>query len=408
MVLVRRSGSSDDLERFLSSSSLKKKPNHKKFSSHPPPKPTSTKNEPLRSNIRNPACNSIRTGATTTFRHVEKDPDLDIQLGIDKFINDKECMWLSSDCSSPPCFTEDDLIPWLSTLTISQINLGAEEILRGKLKDMEKEASPLNSPQNTSSSSEISFTDRTSFSLSLTDLDEDSLVDLDGEYSDWISDTESELDFFKSSFPSPYCRSDWGSEFKSSNSDVSVHTVGTDSDLFTYLEDSIADEEPLFWPFDSDHEWRSEKAWKSFSMSPCKSMASIKTSPAIKLQSHSRKMDKKHSCRRRLDFDSISPPSKSSELKQCNGNKVEKETNNTLPPRVKKSNKSLLKAVPLDDTMAPMEGKHVCSSKSISPSGICYHEEISIETLLGLHEFNGHEGIDSDLNEDMFFLELPL
>ncbi|KAM2711410.1 hypothetical protein EV1_031530 [Malus domestica] len=111
------------------------------------------------------------------------------------------------------------------------------------------------------------------------------------------------------------------------------------------LEDLTTTDEPLFWPFERKTDRNSEETWNYFSMSPRKGMSS-----------------------------------KIMKLKQ-----KYKETEN---------------------------GKfHVSEPVGVVNDRIeedFASKEVPIEMFLGLTEFDGHEGVDSEFNEDDFSLHVSL
>ncbi|KAF2322140.1 hypothetical protein GH714_007581 [Hevea brasiliensis] len=193
-----------------------------------------------------------------------------------------------------------------------------------------------------SSCSQISDSDKTSFLVSL--------VNLDGEDSQWISsDTELELDYFQTGFPSPSCKScevslpgsnvSTPSEVKDEQPRYCALLEHTFSDQEVDLEDFDTDE-PLFWPSQWKQDWNCEDTWKCFSMSPL-------------------------------------PMEMENDLKE----KKDRE-------------------VPIPQSN--------CSDRDFLEDDITKNGELPIETLLGLGEFDGHEGVDSEFNEDTFSLDESL
>lgn len=211
---------------------------------------------------------------------------------------------------------------------------------------------------------------------------------------------------------------DWdGPETKSSNSSPnSVITTRAAASEAEDLEDFIAaaaDDEPLFWPFAPEQDWSSEEAWKCFSMSPRRDMARAESSGQ---QFPVWKMNPKASCSRNkpvLISSGSSAAAKILELRQRgigSNNKGVKKTN-AMPARLRNLNKVSmeLRAVQQLETetyhmMKPTKAKTVIS-KSLCVDDVALNEELPIETVLGLGEFDGHEGIGLDLNEDVFFLD---
>ncbi|KAM1050065.1 hypothetical protein ACFX2I_031771 [Malus domestica] len=88
---------------------------------------------------------------------------------------------------------------------------------------------------------------------------------------------------------------------------------------------------------------------------------------------------------------------------------------NTLPSRLSRATKGCEKIVPLDTkyyAVEPENGKvHVSEPVGVvneSIEGDIASKEVPIEMLMGLAEFVGHEGVDSEFNEDDFSLHASL
>ncbi|KAK2641824.1 hypothetical protein Ddye_023587 [Dipteronia dyeriana] len=72
-----------------------------------------------------------------------------------------------------------------------------------------------------------------------------------------------------------------------------------------------------------------------------------------------------------------------------------------------------MKVVPLemeDDVIEMKDGKFpspksFCMDRSFPKDDFALNKQHPMEIFLGLGEFDGHEGVDSNLNEDVFFLE---
>lgn len=247
-----------------------------------------------------------------------------------------------------------------------------------------------------------------------------SLINLDGEESDWISDKQSEMDLIQSDFPSPSYKSSWGSE--SSGSYVSSKTEICDAKseyVATSEAFDLADfspDKPLFWPTDANSDCGSDFTWDFFIMSPRKNNHKLLSSEgssygSFRLRVQSRKMDMEKGCRRRLVFGSGSKSSNILELKCTNGNK-EVRRSNTMPSRLSESTKSLMKIAPLNMEVDKVEANgNGLTKKSMgwfSEEGFDSNMELPIEKLLGLDEFDGREGVESEFNKDDFSLNESL
>ncbi|KAK7818026.1 uncharacterized protein LOC136065219 [Quercus suber] len=259
-----------------------------------------------------------------------------------------------------------------------------------------------------------------------------SLMNLDGEDSNLISDNNLELDYFLSGFPSPSFKNSWCSEVPPSSSSVSSFTdLGYQKSAYSTSSDHVSEatsedfnaDEPLFWPYKCKFDWSSGESWKWFCPSPRKDILTPSNSVIVKFPR--KKVAPKEGCRKRLVFSSGSIPSRSMELKQEENNK-DVHRINTVPSRLSKSTKRSAKIVPLemkDDIIEPKDrklpvqkfvgednnfSKEVFASKdklSMGKEDFALDEELPIETLLGLDEFDGHEGIDSGFDGDVFSLD---
>ncbi|XP_025015611.2 uncharacterized protein LOC8273715 [Ricinus communis] len=270
---------------------------------------------------------------------------------------------------------------------------------------------------DSSVSSQISDTDSTSFL--------DCLVNLDGEDSKLISDEELDMDYLPSGFPSPSCNNSIYND-STPNSEINKHTrygmfSEHNSSDSLHLEDFSTDE-PLFWPSECKRDWSSEETWKFFSMSPRKYTTELgmprKTcSKSAESKFHVLKMDSRKDCRRRLDFSSVSIVAvKMLEHKQrsnTNYSKKIKPASSTTPSRLRRSTEHSAKIVPIEmeDDIKQAKNREVAVAKlncihvDLLQDDIISNEELPIETLLGLGEFDGHEGVDSEFNEDVFTLD---
>ncbi|XWS35250.1 hypothetical protein CRYUN_Cryun21dG0109800 [Craigia yunnanensis] len=410
---------------------------------------------------------------------IEEDVDFDKLLGKGSFLSDDDdSMWLSSGCVSPSAFFEEHqlsspfhlvanewLVSWLqSTLADSYVSLSKEASLSNSCKSKPEEHKsfalakvvsgkilqeglegeggvtwqlhspgnyatdpPADSAEPIKSSCGQCSDESTSDSNYLMSLS----TNLDS--SSQMSNTELELDYFHSCFPSPSCKSIWGSEAKSSiSTTINRKDEIAESNLSLEqtskaenMEDFSADE-PLFWPFDRKIDWNSEETWKYFSMSPRKDIIKVTTpegiSPiSIGSELNNRNRNLLNRCRKELVLHSESTASKILELKQgsigYNNNKSGRvKRGNTMPSRLRESTKDSAKIVPLDidNQILPLKVGEVPTTKSVLTrrnfweDDFTSNEELSIETVLGLGEFDGHEGIDSEFNECGFLLDEAL
>lgn len=446
MRLIQRDSSCDLVQKVPSSSSKKKN----NASCQREYNLCGSKRESFRSKIEKmgPMCKTRKKSSAVFLRSEENDFDLDKQFGREICIYQDQCMWLSSDSSSPSSFfnkcslsglhdlsLDDWFVTWLSISGGSYLFLGreltffdgssinpieesslalerstpdAERILQEDLKEEEVVTWLLSSTGNDAMDSEPSE-GLTSCENSPTPIINSpapkwdverlgllvSLVNLDDEDdSKWISDTESELESFQSDFPSPSFKSSCGSEVRSS-----ISSTTSQLDLSSDVGDleELDSDDPIFWPFERKVDWNS---WDSFSMSPRKDIYKLKTlvgTSSIEMRLDDKKNDQKKvcTCKRRLEFSAAAAVSKIMERKRSSRRRI-----NPVPSRLNKSTK----IVPLDEP----------TDQVVSEVGWDFLEQdfgkqqVPIESLLGLDEFNGSEGIDSNLNEDVFFLDESL
>lgn len=200
--------------------------------------------------------------------------------------------------------------------------------------------------------------------------------------------------------------------------------------------------EPLFWPFEQKFDWTPEDIIKHFSMSPRrkKSLGSkiAGTSPrSMRAQLQTRKLDLKEGCKRKLMFNgpgSNSKPTRIPELKRTisnsSNNSSTKTTeisknqqpirnsvkrNKSMPSRLRKSSKISSKVVPIEATedtgemlkeqKTPKKLIMTRKSRTFLEDDFALMNDFSIEKAVGLCEFKGREGIDSDFNTDGFLFD---
>ncbi|XP_012480729.1 uncharacterized protein LOC105795577 [Gossypium raimondii] len=162
------------------------------------------------------------------------------------------------------------------------------------------------------------------------------------------------------------------------------------------IEDLNGDE-PIFWPFERKIDWKSEETWKHFTMSPRKGIIKV---TALEETVNSNK--------------NLQKPKQGSKDCHNGGRKIRK--GNTMPSRLRESTKVSAKIVPLnienqilalkveeDDTMGS-----ISTCRNLWEDDFTSNGDVPIEKVVGLGEFDGHEGIDSDFNEGVFLLDEAL
>lgn len=201
--------------------------------------------------------------------------------------------------------------------------------------------------------------------------------------------------------------------------------------------------EPLFWPFEQKFDWTPEDILKHFSMSPRrkKSIGTkiAGTSPrSMRAQLQTRKLDLKEGCKRKLVYNgpgsnskptripdlrrTISNSSSSSSSKKTEISKNQEQPirnivkrNKSLPSRLRKSSKISSKVVPIEATedigeiskeqKTPKKLILTRKSRTFLEDDFALMNDFSIEKAVGLCEFKGREGIDSDFNTDGFLFD---
>ncbi|KAF3559891.1 hypothetical protein F2Q69_00011619 [Brassica cretica] len=187
--------------------------------------------------------------------------------------------------------------------------------------------------------------------------------------------------------------------------------------------------EPLFWPLEQKFDWTTDDIMKHFSMSPQRKKyigsKSGSTSPrSMRAQLHTRKLDLKEGCKKKLMFNGRGSNSKLTQIPEMERteirnnrppNKKSLKKNKSLPSRLRNSSAIWSKVVPIEATEESVEisgeektpRKIVMTRKSRTflEDDFGLMHDFSIENVVGLCEFRGREGIDSDFNTDCFLFE---
>ncbi|XAR71154.1 hypothetical protein NMG60_11028287 [Bertholletia excelsa] len=213
-----------------------------------------------------------------------------------------------------------------------------------------------------------------------------------------FSDTETEIDYIPTEFASPCYKCNWGSQVVSSNSSASSPECA--SEVVDLAE--LNSDEPLFWPSDRKSDWASEAQWDFFVMSPRnQALGNVnhgRNSPeAVKLILHEGKLDFKERPKSSVVSNSRSVSSKM--WKDINHTK-DVTVVKTKTSRLGESSKTRMKRSPVDTKVLEKDSKFV-------PEDFTSIEQLPIETRLGLDEFDGREGIESEFNQDDFFWSVP-
>ncbi|KQJ91803.1 uncharacterized protein LOC104584750 [Brachypodium distachyon] len=276
-----------------------------------------------------------------------------------------------------------------------------------------------------------------------------SSLDLDEEDSALLGDNEQFLDVFSSGFPSP--------SFSASRSLQFGHCSSSPATL--HMEESIEIDDPIFWPFERTS-YSSPQFDKFLSISPRKSSMNIGLAEIRQLSPMTQRLHKnkqpspnksKEAHRRNASLGKLPSPSKIKEPHRGNANlgklpspnkskephrgnaslgakgnkvsqdKVQKDV--AVPSRLRRTTKTSSKHQPLNSSekRRPPLLKIDASIKGSSPRLQVIHplqeleasdlqnladNKILIEEFVGLDEFDGHEGISSDLSNCQFGFSL--
>lgn len=161
--------------------------------------------------------------------------------------------------------------------------------------------------------------------------------------------------------------------------------------------ENLNGDEPIFWPLERKIDWKSEETWKHFSMSPRKDI--------IKVTALEETINMKKN---------LQKPKQGS--KDCHNGGCKIRKGNTMPSRLRESPKVSEKIVPLniESQILALKVEEGATMGSISTCRNLWEDDftsngdVPIEKVLGLGEFDGHEGIDSYFNEGVFLLDEAL
>ncbi|PIA45463.1 hypothetical protein AQUCO_01700767v1, partial [Aquilegia coerulea] len=372
------------------------------------------------------------------FPELEED-GVDNQFDIESWSDGGDCMWLFSDTKSPSLTSTDHLLiermsSWLSmsrSLSFSSIIKEESLLLERKTnyiacqEDKEHAGSwVLDSKWNGleemsagSSNEQSSYKDCNSSWTSLsTDEDYSSWIwDVDNVgFCDDLSDIVTGWDIFKSVLPSPLHMNRLNSLTRSSNSCVSSLTEENYDSLSCDLLSETSSETtffgdldnncPLFWPSESQFSWNSEVLFDCFCISPRRVGSEVEKSEnlcspkSVILRLHSRKFkDRKE------------------ELISTRSKVVNKNTRrfSAMPSKLSITSQASMQTRPLEIENIGLEEQRKSIPTNVLTTDCtdllqkCFLQDsdLSIESLVGLNEFDGHEGIDEDFQEDNFFLD---
>ncbi|CAH2038803.1 unnamed protein product [Thlaspi arvense] len=338
--------------------------------------------------------------------------------------DDSDSIWLSSDCASPTSLLEErrlsvtfrfsvdeSVVSWLSNLANSSLSLNHHQEA-SSIKDR------CRIPRNTKENAE---------SMQKKSLKEDSPCSPPNSKVPDPSSTQ--ISQGKKVNFSPIS----GTEVETEDSSSLAHEKSLE--VLDSTRNITKVDEPLFWPYEQRFDWTPEDILKHFSMSPRrKKLMNAKMSAGTSPRSmraqllQARKVDLKDGCKRKLVFNGpVTNASKIPELKRTISNKkndsIKNEPirncvkrNKSLPSRLRKSSKTSSKVVPIEVAEEAIAAERAQveitarklmnrRSKTMLEDDFALMSDFSIENAVGLGEFKGREGIDSDFNSDTFLFD---
>ncbi|KAJ0236091.1 T207 protein [Hirschfeldia incana] len=336
------------------------------------------------------------------------------KFGTWRSFDDCDSIWLSSDCASPSSLLEERRLSVAFRFSVDESVVSWLSNVANSLNHQEEAASvkdrcriPRSSKEN--ADKKVSFSPSSGAQLD-SENSSASLTNSSHVPSDQNNRTETSL---------PH--------------EVSAEVLESKSDTKV--------DEPLFWPYEQRFDWTPEDILKHFSMSPRRKkllnakMSAGTSSPrsmtAQLLQA--RKTDIKDGCKKKLVFNGpVTNASKIPELKRTASNSSYKKSDNSiknvpvrngvkrntsLPSRLRKSSKPCSKVVPIEvaeeTIIAEERAKAEITtrklinrrSKTMLEDDFAFLNDFSIENAVGLGEFKGREGIDSEFNSDTFLFD---
>ncbi|KAL1200346.1 hypothetical protein V5N11_034089 [Cardamine amara subsp. amara] len=350
------------------------------------------------------------------------------KFGKWRSFDDSDSIWLSSDCASPTSLLEErrlsvsfhfsvdeSVVSWLSKLANSSLSLNHREATSTK----DRPRIPRDTKENAEN---IQKKDSSTSAPNSTVLDS-STQSLQGKKVSFSpsSGTESEI-----VSPSLKISSDLPS---GPNNHTATSLVHEKSAEIVDSKKSTNVDEPLFWPYEQRFDWTPEDILKHFSMSPRrKKLLNAKVSAGTSPRSmraqllQTRKLDLKDGCKRKLVFNgTVTNAAKIPELKRTISNSSNKKNdsiknepirnivkrNKSLPSRLRKSSKTCSKVVPIEVAEEVVTTRKLINrrSKTMLEDDFALMNDFSIEKAVGLGEFKGREGIDSEFNSDTFLFD---
>ncbi|ESQ51736.1 hypothetical protein EUTSA_v10017539mg [Eutrema salsugineum] len=374
-------------------------------------------------------------------------------------LDDSDSIWLSSDCTSPTSLLEERrvsvsfhfsvderIVSWLSNVANSSLSLNQEDTnsTKGNQRYQTSSKNAKCSSQNIRKDGQICNSAEKKYvgtGSAKTSSNNKTCPRKSCEESSssttFVSPDEKKVSFSLESEVSP-------SPVSSSGPSKTIPAKTVEKAAENGNSKNKIAVEPLFWPFEQKFDWTPEDILKHFTMSPRRKKSlgtkTPGTSPrSMRAQLQTRKLDLKEGCKRKLMFNgpgSNSKPTRIPELKRTissnsNNSSTTKKSeiskneqpmirnsvkrNKSLPSRLRKSSKISSKVVPIEATE---ESGEICreqktpkklimtrKSRTFLEDDFALMNDFSIEKAVGLCEFKGREGIDSDFNTDGFLFE---
>ncbi|GMH18196.1 hypothetical protein Nepgr_020037 [Nepenthes gracilis] len=230
-----------------------------------------------------------------------------------------------------------------------------------------------------------------------------SLINLHEEDSQWISEVDSEWEDLNSNFPSP-------SSLEKSKQDSSQDELTSELHSGSMDLDELDLNEPLIWPFDKGYD--RSLTWDCVCPLPQQERYSFgspndmfTTINSIRVRIHGRKAEFNTGWNRRSVTVSGLNALKMIEFKRgCQKNAAAKR-NKAISLNFGKSAQhfSVLMGYRVGATEKEITDP-ICKHRKLSEEDFTSSEQVPIETILGLNEFDGHEGVDPEFNMDDFSL----
>ncbi|KAG4979622.1 hypothetical protein AAZX31_12G051100 [Glycine max] len=217
----------------------------------------------------------------------------------------------------------------------------------------------------------------------------DPLLTLENEDSKWISDSNPYG--CSSAKPSSPLSTNGIHCDRSKDNIISVEHLLEIEDMQEFNVD-----EPLFWPFEAKLNWNySEESWSPFCISPRKRVVFGSRSMTSRIKESKHKDPG-------IECSVTSEPSRITMSSKGSAEIVNSELNDEKV--VLKSREDGNKLIFVDNLNEDHEPNYDLQLAR-GDFSLDQEPEIPIETLVGLKEFDGHEGLDSEFNGDVFMLE---